>query len=191
MTFPRQRLAKPRPIEGVRELTRDDLATLREPRANVLITKTLRDSHHRVARLLAMGLRPGEVASRTGYSNQRISTLSKSPAFQELIAGYRKMADDAFLESQDDFYDIAFANMLKAERMLSDKLDDADAAGETLPTRDLIAISRDAADRFGYGKHTSSTNLNVDFAAKLEAAKARSARPDLKLVPAPAIARKV
>jgi len=63
--------------------------------------------------------------------------------------------------------------------MISDKIDAAIEADEPLPMRDLIAITSDRADRFGYGKTQRNINLNVDFAAQLEAARKRSsgARP--------------
>jgi len=51
---------------------------------------------------------------------------------------------------------------------IADKLGEAEEAGETLPVRDLIAISRDAADRFGYGKKQTNVNVNADFASMLE-----------------------
>jgi len=57
---------------------------------------------------------------------------------------------------------------------LADQEEDPDA--KPIPLRDLMAISRDAADRFGYGKHTTQTNVNVDFAAQLERAIRRSGK---------------
>lgn len=168
--------AKPRPILAIRDLTRDDLARLADPRTNVLAPTSLRDSHHRVARLVASGLRQFEVAAKTGYSIQRIGTLTASPAFRQLVAEYQALVTEAFVESQDDYFTVATSNMLKAERQIADKLDAADDAGETLPTRELVAISRDAADRFGYGKKLTNLNVNVDFASKLEKAIARSGK---------------
>lgn len=174
---------KPKILES-RALTRDDLACLTE-RAGPAITQRLRDTHHRVARLFAAGLRIDEIVERSGYSYQRVYTLSKDPAFQELVAKYRATVDAAFEKSQDTYFSLATSNMLKAETMLSDKLDDAIEDGTTLPTRDLIAISRDAADRFGYGKKTFVTHDNIG--SKLEAAIARSGKAvtiDAKAVPA-------
>jgi hypothetical protein len=66
------------------------------------------------------------------------------------------------------------ANKLKAEVMLGDKLDAAIDGAEVMPTKDLLAISRDAADRTGHGKVQTNMNVNVDFASKLEAARRRS-----------------
>lgn len=161
-------------ISAVRDLTHDDLAVLSQPRAKLRAAERFKDSHHRIARLFAAGLRHADVCAKTGYSEGRVSTLHADPSFQELIAGYRKQVDAAFVASVDDYFEVATSNMLKAERMLGDKLDEADEAGETLPTRDLIAISRDAADRFGYGKKQTNVNVNIDFAARLERARARA-----------------
>lgn len=161
-------------ITAVHDLTRDDLAILAKPRAKLRAADRFKDSHHRVARLFAAGLRTDDVVAKTGYSHSRISTLHADPSFQELIATFRKQVDAAFVASVDDYFEIATSNMLKAERMLGDKLDEADANDETLPTKDLLAISRDAADRFGYGKKQTNVNVNIDFAARLERARARA-----------------
>lgn len=150
-----------------------DLELLRKPSAAVRIQK-LKDSHHQVARLIASGLPLYEVAERTGYSYQRIATLNVDPSVQELVANYRNMVNEAWRESIDEFQRNAIANMAKAERMLGDKLDAADEGDETLSTRELVAITSDRMDRFGYGKKNMNVNVNVDFAAKLEAAIART-----------------
>lgn len=160
-------------IEEVRPITKDDLQGLREPAARYRIQR-LRDSHHNMARLFALGLSNSEVAARTGFSLQTTCLYHNDPAIKELIEHYRGQVTDAWRESVDNYMELATQNMIKAERQISDKLDAADEAGELLPTRELIAISRDAADRFGYGKKTTNLNVNVDFAAKLEAARKRS-----------------
>jgi hypothetical protein len=123
---------------------------------------------------MAAGFRPEEVAWRSGYSIQRIGSLIHTPAFVELVAKYRDKVDAKFLESIDDFKELAIGNMIKAERMTAEKLEEHEEEGTYPPIRDLIAISRDAADRFGYGKHQTNVNVNVDYAAKLEQTIARS-----------------
>lgn len=162
----------------MRELTPEDLGTLvgkRPPQGPVV--QRLRDSHHRVARLFASGMKATQVAHESGYSINRVVSLSNDPAFQELIAQYRDDVTQAFRQGIDEYARVATENMLKAERQIADKLDEADAEGELLPVRDLIAISRDAADRFGYGKRATQVNLNVDFAAQLDRAIKRSREP--------------
>jgi hypothetical protein len=180
-TLHRGKLATNPKIISVRPLTRDDLGVLVEKRPVQGVVKTFRDSHHRVARLVAAGLRPDEVALRSGYTNTRILTLKGDPAFQELVAQYRERVTEKFEEEVSSFFEVATANMLKAEVMLSDKIDEAIDANEFLPTKDLIAISEGRADRFGYPKQKSvtQTNINVDFASALEAAARRSGRSNV------------
>lgn len=159
-------------VVAVRSMTKEDLAFLRTAKALPRIKK-LRESHHAVARLLASGKRVGEVAFLTGYTTVRINMLSQDPAFAELVARYRDQATESWRESMDEFSQLAIGNMVRAERQLADKLEEADETNEALPTRELIAITADRADRFGYGKRTTALNINVDFAARLERAISR------------------
>lgn len=168
-----QRNSKTPRLLSVRPMVRDDLEALRQPSARGKITK-LRESHHAVVRLLAAGLPQKEIAARTGYTISRVSILANDPSCRELLAKYRDQVDESWRESIDEYHALATKNMITAERMISDKLEDADESGELPTTRELLAISRDAADRFGYGKRSTNINVNVDFAKKLEEALARS-----------------
>ena len=109
-----------------------------------------------------------------GYSAVRVNDLLNSPAMEELVAQYRLKVDEAFVENVDSFFEVATRNMMAAERHISDHIAELDETGELLPVRVALAISRDAADRFGYGK--KQTNINVDFASALEKAIARSGK---------------
>lgn len=174
----RGRQPKERVIHEVKALTRDDLNLLqaaREQKAVPLVQK-FRDTHHRLARLMAAGLRNRDVAIASGYSESRVLMFSSDPAFMELVAHYRNTVTEGFKDEVSGFFEIATQNMVIAERQISEKLEQAEEDGTTLPTRELLAISRDAADRFGFGKHTMQTNVNVDFASQLEAAINRSTK---------------
>ena len=172
----RNKPAKPVTILGIRDLSREDLSILGEVRAKTPVVKRFRDSHHRIARMFAAGLRTQEVHARSGYSYARIQSLSSDPTFQELIATYREKVVESYVETIDEYHETLVSNMLKVERMVADKLDDAIDSGETLPTRDLISIGRDAADRVGYGKKETRTNINIDMGKDIEAALRRSAK---------------
>jgi hypothetical protein len=142
-----------------------------------------------MARLFASGLRVSEVAELTGYSIARVSTFHSTPSFQELIAEKRKVEDEVARDAISAYNEMILANGLKAERKLADKLDDDDE-GEELSVRELISISRDAADRVGLSKRSVQTNVNLDFASLLDRAieRTRATLPrsgDLKLVATP------
>jgi len=138
------------------------------------VVKRFKDSHHMLARMFASGMRPGEVCLAAGYSNSRVSVFLADPAFQELIAQYREAVDHTWRQGIDNYHTLATANMLVAERMLSDRLEAAEDEGVLPSVRELVMISADRADRFGFAKRTTQVNLNLDFAAQLDRAIARS-----------------
>ena len=164
------------PIGEPRALVASDLERLREPRFVATSPQKLRESHHMIARFAALGLDNTEVGTRTGYSRERVGVLLDSPAMKELVAKYRAKIDETYVKQVDTFFELATGNMLAAERHIADTIAELDEQNELLPVRTALAISRDAADRFGFGKHTSQTNTNINFAAKLEAAIARSGK---------------
>ncbi len=174
----RGRPAKRRGIAAVRELTPADIARLDDgERGRLPAVQRFRDSHHWIARLVALGMRVDDIAERTGYSHTRLYTITSDPAFKELVVQKRETVDESYREEVDDYWRLATSNMMKAERMIGDKLDKADEEGELPPMRDLVSVSRDAADRFGYGKRSLSVNLDgKDFAAALERANQRSSQ---------------
>ncbi len=161
-------------IRVVRPASREDLALLKDKRPKESGIAVFRDAHHNLARFIAAGLTVVEAAPRAGYSYNRAVILHGDPAFKDLVAKYREKVTEKWLENIDEYQTLAIGNMLKAERQINEKLDRADEQEELLPTRELLAISRDAADRFGHGKKSTTVNVNVDFAAKLEAGIARS-----------------
>src|SRR6266403_1057096 len=183
-------------ILSVRPLTREDLGLILEKRADGEgrpiqgAVRRFRDPHHRVARLFAAGLRVQEVADRSGYSYQRVHTLSTDPAFQELIAKYREKVDAAFIANADEFYEQATSNMRMAERQIAERLEAAeDEDGSPIPLKTLVDISGDRMDRFGYGKRQTNLNVNADFASLLEKAIARSGKTiEATAIPSPRLA---
>lgn len=163
-------------ITNIRSVTRADLAHLATPRSPNQI-QTLRDNHHRMARAIAGGLSNAEVAATCGVSVGRVSLLRADPSFIDLVAHYRAVLTSEWAQA-DTVIEFMRTNALKAQAMISDKLDDAAVKNEFLPTRDLLGIAELGLDRTGYGKVNKNININVDFAAKLEAARNRSSRAD-------------
>lgn len=173
MTLHRGRIPANIEILGIRPLTRDDLDCIREKR-NVPVVQRFRDPHHRLARLLASGLRPAEAASQVGYSLARIYILNADPSFQDLVAAYRRDVHEAYISAEEERHKTATEVNLKALRHINERFDKADEEGELVPIKDALAVFADTSDRVGLSKKSLNVNINVDFAAKLEAARQRS-----------------
>jgi hypothetical protein len=156
-------------------MTAQDSSFLNSPAAAPnLRMKIIRNSHHNVAMLLAEGMTNIQVAEATGYTKERVSMLSRAPAMQELIAKYREEIHESWREGRDNFFEDIRAAGRKAWRQINDHLDEADDREELLPINRLLAIADSSADRVGYHRKTATQNVNLNFAASLEAAIARS-----------------
>lgn len=177
-------------VSDIRVLKREDLAVLAVKRPPNSI-QTLRDTHHRVARAVAAGLRNDEIATLTGFSYNRVSVLKADPSFIELVAHYRGLITAEYVRAADPVIEYMASNALKAQAMLSDRLDaqmrkaefaeeQAALTGEPVEpsaygtVSDLLGIAELGLDRTGYGKVNKNLNVNVDFAANLEAARKRA-----------------
>lgn len=151
----------------------DDLPAIAKPTKYKRLAR-IRDSHRMVARMIALGLKGTEIAQRLGYHANTVTRLQADPAFQELVAQYRQGIDETFYAGADEYFDLLRKNSIAAERMLSDRLALAEEDEDLPSTRELVSISRDGADRIGYGKRSTQTNINLDFAARLDKAIART-----------------
>jgi hypothetical protein len=166
------------------------MEALRTPqRSRVPAVKRFRDSHHKMALLFAEGLRPSEIAALTGYSRERVSYFSHDPAFRELVAKYQPEAIARTRSELEEARGYMTNVVVKGWRQLSEHFDQSDEEGELLPIKEIIPAVADGADRIGLGKHSTTTNINVDFAKSLEAAIRRSGKVidfPTKQVPPPA-----
>ena len=146
-----------------------------------------RESHHSVARLLAIGATHEHIRRQTGVTFRRISIFLSDPSFKELVAHYREDVEKRWDKNVDSFLDLGMGNMIRAEAMISDQLDKADEADEDIPLNTLNRLSQDRADRFGYPK-TSQVEHKHDFAALLDRAIERSGKArEVKVIEATAV----
>jgi hypothetical protein len=130
-----------------------------------------------IARMIAAGVPERDICRSCGTTFQRLDHLKCSPAFQELITSYRQVAEPAAKAAMDTYVELATKNMIMAQRMIADALEQAEIDGDVVKIRDLLAIAADGADRFGYSKHTVSLHGNAaDFVGRLERANVRSMR---------------
>jgi len=141
--------------------------------------KQFRNTHHRLAQLFAMGLSRKEISQITGLSYTRLATHENDPAFRELITKYEPDIIQARKDRADEFAATEFESAMCAARLKHRKLhdtEDALEAGEDvkLPAfSELLAITSDFGDRFGYSKQSRQTNEVFDFAKILEAQMSR------------------
>lgn len=133
--------------------------------------KFMRNSHHRLARLIARGLRQNEAAEVAGYSRQTVAIYMRDPTFQQLVSEYEKTEPRAEMAEVDEYYSVVIDNRITAARRLNDKLHDEE---EEFTVAQLVAIHGDSADRTGYPKRQVAVNVNVDFASRLDRAISRS-----------------
>jgi hypothetical protein len=128
--------------------------------------------------MVAVGMTLSEIRRRTGYSVRRLSLYLKTPAFMDLVAKVAPEAQESFNQATDSYAELKAENGLLAEQMINDKLHDTIARNEFLPTRELVTISADFADRFGYSKR-AEVQHNHSFADLLDKAIERSGRAKL------------
>jgi molybdopterin converting factor small subunit len=153
-------------IDILRELTPHDVAASDKPKAVLPPTiNKIRHSHHQVARLLAEGQRPGQVAAQTGYSNSRISILQSDPTFQELVASYKNEVQEIHRDLHEKMSVVAMDVLDE----IHERLDDED-----LPTPFLLETFSRLADRTGYGPKSTTTNLNIHVGMADRLAEARN-----------------
>lgn len=174
----RRKVNEPK-VLAVRPIVQADLTSLRSHHGAIDPIKVIRDRHHHIAWLLALGKSQNEICAEVGMSVSRLSVLNRDPTFMELVSRRRAEIAEIRRDHTENFVASATKTMLDAEKLIQRRLDEAlaDPDSESTPAlRDLNRIAADRMDRFGFGKHSTSENrnINVNFAAKLEAAIERS-----------------
>ena len=125
---------------------------------------------------IAGGMKPGEAAIICRYDASRVSILLDDPAFQELLSFYRSEVQAQYIDLHAQLAGLsADAAMLLQDQLEADM--DRPIDERKLSPGALMEVTKLGADRTGHGPQSQSTNLNinVDFAAKLEAARRRVA----------------
>jgi len=155
--------------EVERELEDMDVASLLAEKGTTAPTIVqLRERHHALARLIAEGKKPGEAAILCRYSQSRMSILLSDPAFVELVAHYRDVVNEQFVDFQRKLSDLA----IDAAGILQDRME---LEPEKLSDALLLQVVQVGADRTGHGpSQKSEVNIKVGFADRLAAAQIRT-----------------
>lgn len=150
-----------------RALDADDIMSLQSERGvSAPTVKEFRERHHALARLIAEGKKPGEAAVLQRYSQARMSTLLGDPAFQDLVAHYRELVEDQFVDFQRKLSELA----IDAAGVLQGRLEDNP---EDIADAMLLRIVEVGADRTGHGP-SQKTEVNIKAGLASRLAQARS-----------------
>lgn len=166
-------LGRGRPLtthaEYVRDLAPEDLGRIGTGVALPQPTiQKMRASHHTAARCIAMGMRNQEAAHASGYNVGTINFLMGDPAFQDLIAQYRKEVSAETL-----------GKLPKLNAVLDDLMEEYHERLQKDPesfTPELLESGmKTFLDRTGHGPQSKSTvvNVNIDLAERMKAARER------------------
>lgn len=140
--------------------------------------KAIRNTHHRAAQLLAMGMDETKVARLCNYSVTRISNLKADPAFEELLAYYAAGVEEEFA----DFVTVAANLSMDFLGRLQEMLDESPE--KFTPTHLMEAVKL-LADRTGHApvQKTHNVNVNVDLGTRLKAARERANAAHIQALP--------
>jgi hypothetical protein len=155
------------------------MLALQSPRPPQNRPKAMRETHHRLARMVATGMRTEEILHLTGFSYSRYHTLKHDPAFTELVTQYRGKVDEAWERSLDEVYEVETSNLRRMVHMVADHLDEAEETNVKIPLKELFIGIGDRADRFGYSKKIVNRNENLDFAKMMEQVARASGRSNV------------
>jgi len=149
----------------VRDLTEDEVAARNAP----VVLKRIRDSHLTVARLLAHGLTPIQVALHTGYAVSRISVLQRDPTFIELLDFFR-------LKEEETRGDFNARLQLVAEDLTQELHERVQDAPETFSNAELLEAAKVYIDRAGFApvqRTVSKTTVTHNIGERMDAARKR------------------
>lgn len=126
--------------------------------------KDIRGQHHRLARLLAYGMRPAEVARRTGVSMSTMYRLRNSPAFENLELHYAKEFED----KGDEIFDRMEFATIQLLDIIQDKLGDPEEVEDT-SIKEVSEVLTKLLDRIGHSavRRTEERKLHVHASANV------------------------
>ncbi|RMD52388.1 hypothetical protein D6827_00035 [Candidatus Parcubacteria bacterium] len=121
--------------------------------------KRLTDRHHALARLLASGMPENEAALTLNYTQSHVSILKQSPAFQELLALYRRDVDAEFVSMLENMAGLGRDALLELRDRLEEKPD-------RFTNKELLAILTDIADRVDVGESRDKLPQVIELVPK-------------------------
>lgn len=136
----------------------------------------LRERHHAIARMVAVGMPDEQICKVSGITIHTLDILkNNTPAFLQLVFEFKNSEagrkNIALMEEANDLMERLFLTSLHnvADR-ISDDPDSVSIANYT-------KIISDLGDRIGYSKHSVSLHIHGTLADRLEARRRRNSSP--------------
>lgn len=127
----------------VRDLGEGDVdALLNPPKVGMAVSpiKTLRNSHHMLARCVAEGKSDAEASLITGYTTVRIRTLRVDPTFAELVDYYSTQVEAKYLNVHERLASLGMSTLDELQERL-------EAQPDSFKNRELMELAEFALDR--------------------------------------------
>lgn len=156
-------------LEVTRSLTEADLKAAEEMPRHVQPRplRRLSERHHRIAQLVAVGVKAVEISARTGVTPQNIAALRGDPTFAELVEYYRSQAEAKFLDAQEEMAGLNRDVILELRERLEQQADEF-SIGQ------LTTLMTVTADRTGNGPSSKTeVNVTVGLADRMNEARRR------------------
>ncbi|MBA4274979.1 MAG: hypothetical protein C0436_04930 [Alphaproteobacteria bacterium] len=122
-----------------------------QPKVDVNAVGTMRIRHHQIARLLAMGHKPAQIARVMDCAAATINNLERSPAFQALLMEYMGMLDK---NAVDTVTRMKVLNNLTIDELTNRMTDPGKA--QSIKVSELVEVVKATSDRTGLGVTTKS-----------------------------------
>jgi hypothetical protein len=132
-----------------------------KPKIDTNNIQVMRVRHHQIARLLAIGHKPAQIARIMDCSATTINNLEKSPAFQALLMEYMNTLDKAAIDTVTRMRVLGALTLDELTSRIADP-----ARARDVKVSDLVEVVKLTADRTGNGPQSSkSVTLNGALSA--------------------------
>lgn len=118
----------------------------------------IRARHHELARLLASGMKEGEVAEVLGMARATISSLKRSPAFIALLAHYMALRDKESLGIRERLEQAGLDVLLLIQERLQ-------VSPDEVPIETLRKLAETFLDRSGFNPVQKQITMNAGLSA--------------------------
>lgn len=162
----------PLEVTVVRALDESDLPAIKNPPpvgAAVQVVKSLRNSHHRLAELVAKGTAGAEISLITGFSQSYISNLHRDPAFSDLVSYYAEQNKIVYVDAMERLKGLGVDAIEKLHEKLNDEAQPW-SPRELMEVVDL-AIVKPSQVKGGSGQPGQAPGANLSLEVKFVGAR--------------------